>query len=76
LKYIVTIHFVLDPWHFCAGGAISRRLSQALSRITAYFSQWRLKVNIEKTEAILFTPNENYDRSKTIGECGIFQLFG
>jgi hypothetical protein len=21
-------------------------------------------------------PNENYDRSKTIGECGIFQLFG
>jgi hypothetical protein len=29
---------------------------------------------IDNLKAII--PNKNYDRTKTIGECGIFQLFG
>jgi hypothetical protein len=38
-----------------------------------------MDMNVEKNkgnENLKATiPNENYDRSKTIGECGIFQLF-
>ena len=36
-------------------GTIARRLSHAITRLTAYFTLWRLKVNMDKTEAILFT---------------------
>jgi hypothetical protein len=33
----------------------ARRLSDNLSRLTSYFEKWRLKVNANKTQAILFT---------------------
>jgi hypothetical protein len=39
-----------------------------------------MEMNVEKTKVMRLgkatIPNKNYDRSKTIGECGIFQLFG
>lgn len=34
---------------------ISRRLANAVDRLISYFDRWRLKVNIAKTDAILFT---------------------
>jgi hypothetical protein len=34
---------------------ISRRLTHAVGRLITYFTRWRLKVNIPKTEAIIFT---------------------
>jgi hypothetical protein len=34
---------------------ITRRLSQAVGRLLTYLSRWRLKVNIAKIEAIIFT---------------------
>jgi hypothetical protein len=33
---------------------IARRLSYAITRLTSYFTLWRLKGNMDKTEAILF----------------------
>jgi hypothetical protein len=39
-----------------------------------------METNVEKTNVMKISrqlsPNKNYDRSKAIGECGIFQLFG
>jgi hypothetical protein len=39
-----------------------------------------VEINVGKTKVMKISrqpsPNENYDRSETIGECGIFQLFG
>jgi hypothetical protein len=34
---------------------ISRRIANAVDRLISYFDRWRLKVNISKTDAILFT---------------------
>jgi hypothetical protein len=35
---------------------------------------WKKKLGNKNLKAT--SPNKNYDRSKAIGECGIFQLFG
>jgi hypothetical protein len=35
--------------------AIVRRLTQAMITLHRYFTKWKLRVNINKTEAILFT---------------------
>jgi hypothetical protein len=42
-------------WHKPGVVTIARRLSQASSVLQRYFNRWKLRVNIHKTEAILFT---------------------
>ena len=41
---------------------------------------YRMEINMDKTKVMSIPkatiPNIHYDRSKTMGECGIFQLFG
>jgi hypothetical protein len=37
---------------------ITRRLTNAVDRLLSYFSRWRLKVNLSKTDAIIFTKDD------------------
>jgi hypothetical protein len=58
LPHIQTALFADDTAFFTQSwriDTISRRLSRALYRIFIYLRRWRLKVNIAKTKAIVFT---------------------
>lgn len=45
---------------------IIKRLEKALSRINEYFTKWRIKINAEKTQAILFKFNRARRRNPSI----------
>jgi hypothetical protein len=56
-------------------------LQGMVDRLIEIGRRYGMEMNVEKTKVMrisrqLTIPNENYDRSETIGECGIFQLFG
>lgn len=45
---------------------IIRRLQSALNNISKYLDKWKIKINSEKTQAILFPFNRSYRRTPTI----------
>jgi hypothetical protein len=51
-----------------------RSLPEGNSNFVIHYQEHLTKYNLSSPLATI--PNENYDRSKTTGECGIFQLFG
>jgi hypothetical protein len=51
-----------------------------IDRLTETGRCYGMEINVDKTRVMRISkatiPNIHYDRSKTMGECGIFQLFG
>jgi hypothetical protein len=53
-------------------------LRKMIDRLIKTGRCYGMEMNVEKTKVMRISrqpsPNTNYDRSKTTGECGIFQL--
>jgi hypothetical protein len=55
-------------------------LQGIIDRLIEFGRRYGMEMNVEKSKVMrnlkATIPNTNYDTSKTVGECGIFQLFG
>jgi hypothetical protein len=51
-----------------------------IERLTETGRCYGMEINVDKTKVMSIKKatitNTHYDRSKTVGECGIFQLYG
>jgi hypothetical protein len=54
-------------------------LQDMVDRLVEIGRCYRMEMNVEKTKGMRISrqtsPVQDYDRSKTAGKCGIFQLF-
>jgi hypothetical protein len=55
-------------------------LQDMVDRLVEIGRCYRMEMNVEKTKVMRISRQtsavQDYDRSKTTGKCGIFQLFG